>query len=62
MFTSKLSKKANNVLGASKNKIIISFIDDLSIPIGDKFGDQPPLELLRYIIQNGNLNLLFFFY
>jgi hypothetical protein len=53
MFISKLSKKANNTLGAPKNKFIITFIDDLSIPMSDKFGDQPPLELLRFIIQNG---------
>lgn len=56
MFVSKLSKKANNVLGAPKNRVVVSFIDDLSIPISDKFGDQPPLELLRYLIQNGKSN------
>lgn len=55
MFVSKLSKKAQNLLGAPKNKIVISFIDDLNIPIADKFGDQAPLELLRYIIENGKL-------
>ena len=48
-----MSKKANNVLGAPKNRTIITFIDDLSLPMSDKFGDQPPLELLRFIIQNG---------
>lgn len=54
MFVSKLSKKSNNLLGAPKNKLVVSFIDDLNIPIADKFGDQPPLELLRYIIENSN--------
>ncbi len=53
MFVSKLSKKANNLLGAPKNKFIVTFIDDLNIPIADKFGDQAPLEMLRFIIENG---------
>ena len=55
MFVSKLSKKAQNVLGAPRNKLAVTFIDDLNIPIADKFGDQPPLELLRFIIENGSL-------
>jgi hypothetical protein len=53
MFVIKLIKKANNLLGAPKNKTIVTFIDDLNIPIADKFGDQAPLELLRFIIENG---------
>lgn len=52
MFTAKLYKKGANTLGAPKNKLILTFIDDLNIPIADKFGDQPPLELLRFIIEN----------
>lgn len=52
MFVSKLSKKGQFSLGAPKNKSIITFIDDLNIPIADKFGDQPPLELLRFINEN----------
>lgn len=65
MFASKLFKKGSNTLGAPKNKCILTFIDDLSIPIADRFGDQPPLELLRYIIENGKfviLNLIILFY
>jgi hypothetical protein len=52
MFVSKLFKKGFNTLGAPKHKTIVSFIDDLNIPIFDKFGDQPPLELLRFINEN----------
>lgn len=52
MFTSKLFKKGLNTLGAPKNKCILTFIDDLNIPIADKFGDQPPLELLRFMKEN----------
>ena len=53
MFVAKLTKKALAVYGAPKNKFIVTFIDDLNIPIADKFGDQAPLELLRFIIENG---------
>ncbi len=52
MFTSKLVKKSQSLLGAPRNKQIINFIDDLNIPIADKFGDQAPLEMLRFIIEN----------
>ncbi len=55
MFVSKLFKKGFNTLGAPKHKTIVAFIDDLNIPIFDKFGDQPPLELLRFINENCNL-------
>lgn len=57
MFAAKLFKKGANTLGAPKNKCIITFIDDLNIPIADRFGDQPPLELLRFIIENSNMPL-----
>ncbi len=45
------------MLGAPKNKWIVNFIDDLNMPIADKFGDQSPLELLRYINEN-SMNIL----
>lgn len=54
----KLTKKGQNMLGAPRNKCIIMFIDDLNIPIADQFGDQPPIELLRYINENSKI---FFF-
>ncbi len=47
-----MTKKGYNTLGAPKNKWIVTFIDDLNMPVVDKFGDQPPLELLRYITEN----------
>lgn len=56
-------------MGAPKNKWIVTFIDDLNMPIADKFGDQSPLELLRYIIENSiylkvfiNFEVIFFIY
>jgi dynein heavy chain, axonemal len=52
MFASKLIKKGHNMHGAPKGKLILTFIDDVSIPVRDKFGDQEPLELLRFIKEN----------
>jgi dynein heavy chain len=60
-FTLKLLKKGQNVLGAPKNKTILTFIDDLNIPIADKFGDQGPMELLRFIQENSTKKFLFKF-
>ena len=53
MFTSRFHKKGHNNFGAPKHKCIVTFIDDLNIPIADKYGDQPALELLRFINENG---------
>ena len=53
-----MTKKGYNTLGAPKNKWIVTFIDDLNMPIVDKFGDQPPLELLRYINENSNYKII----
>ena len=57
MFTSRLLKKGHNNFGAPKHKCIVTFIDDLNIPIADKYGDQPALELLRFINENGKTPL-----
>jgi hypothetical protein len=61
LLLSKLSKKGSNMLGAPKHKHVIAFIDDLNIPIADKFGDQPPLEQLRFLIEYGNFCLFVIF-
>ena len=55
MFVSKMVKKGANLLSAPRNKCIVTFIDDLNLPVMDKFGDQPPIELLRFIIENCNI-------
>jgi dynein heavy chain len=54
-FVSRLFKKGPNTMGAPKNKTIVTFIDDLNIPIADKFGDQACLEMLRFLNENGLL-------
>lgn len=55
ILTSRLTKKGHNILGAPKNKWIVTFIDDLNLPIADKYGDQAPLELFRFILENNGI-------
>ncbi|XP_030047949.1 dynein axonemal heavy chain 6 [Microcaecilia unicolor] len=47
IIESKLEKKRKNILGAPGNKRIIIFVDDLNMPKLDRYGSQPPIELLR---------------
>lgn len=63
--TGNLIKKNANLLGCAPGKWLLIFIDDLSIPQSDSFGDQPTLETLRYILQTGLIpysQLYFYFY
>uniref|UniRef100_I3MYF0 Dynein axonemal heavy chain 6 n=1 Tax=Ictidomys tridecemlineatus TaxID=43179 RepID=I3MYF0_ICTTR len=47
IIESKLEKKRKNILGAPGNKQVIIFVDDLNMPRLDRYGSQPPIELLR---------------
>uniref|UniRef100_F7FUV5 Dynein axonemal heavy chain 6 n=1 Tax=Ornithorhynchus anatinus TaxID=9258 RepID=F7FUV5_ORNAN len=44
IIESKLEKKRKNILG---NKRVVIFVDDLNMPKLDRYGSQPPIELLR---------------
>lgn len=46
MIEGRLKKRAKNKLVPDGQKLVI-FVDDLNMPKKDKFGAQPPLELLR---------------
>ncbi|XP_016058014.1 PREDICTED: dynein heavy chain 6, axonemal [Miniopterus natalensis] len=47
IIESKLERKRKNILGAPRNKRVVIFVDDLNMPRLDRYGSQPPIELLR---------------
>eukprot|EP01022_Parablepharisma_sp_SALTPOND_P014052 TRINITY_DN188_c0_g2_i1.p1 TRINITY_DN188_c0_g2~~TRINITY_DN188_c0_g2_i1.p1 ORF type:complete len:4549 (-),score=684.34 TRINITY_DN188_c0_g2_i1:241-13887(-) len=62
LFESKLDKKGKRYTPHSGKRMFIFFIDDVNMPQLDKYGSQPPCELLRQTIdQKGFYNLKKFF-
>jgi dynein heavy chain len=43
------------VYGAGVGKKAIIYVEDLNMPIKEKYGAQPPLELLRQLADHGFL-------
>mmetsp|Transcript_7540 Transcript_7540/g.6879 ORF Transcript_7540/g.6879 Transcript_7540/m.6879 type:complete len:251 (-) Transcript_7540:75-827(-) len=49
----KLSKRGKKVILAKGNNTTVIFVDDVNMPQVERFGAQPPIELLRQIIDHG---------
>lgn len=47
MIEARLEKRKKNLLGAPIGKLMVFFVDDVNMPKLDRYGSQPPIELLR---------------
>jgi dynein heavy chain len=46
----RLERKRKNLLGAPPGTVMLLFVDDINMPMLEKYGAQPPIELLRQVI------------